>query len=472
MVKFPQSCNSKKEFLLIAAAALLSVIAMIHIEKLVHAIAPPPSISPTMQHDERNATRPVFQARRANHCPHWIDSMDAHGPDKEWHSGGWAVRQLCSQPLDTLFFVHVAPSYWKRRIHLRTTLFEEASQAAFNWTGVFFVAQDRNPLVNLWTKLEAEVAGDVVVFPYNDTYFTTVYKFVRGMRWVAEYCPRVRNIVKIDHDVSVQPFELRRYLDRNLPLKDSSIHCNMVINTAVFRDGRDPHCVPDDQLAMDTYPHYCSGMSMIMTTDTMRKLYRASKFVKSYQIDDAYVSGHLAQLANVGHEHMGRKVILHAWDVNKQRMLNRVAIFTHERSAYGNSVGWRALWELMIWREITEALDRRAFNSSNRLVDQMYRRVFNETRRVLRRMNVRRVPHQGAVKFIAAPPIPTRPMRATDFALVTPLRQLEGAAVPFAPSGRKPTMRRLQSPPRNCFSHFQITSHVSSAKSVKKNKNA
>ncbi|KAL1442415.1 hypothetical protein MTO96_030818 [Rhipicephalus appendiculatus] len=170
--------------------------------------------------------------------------MDVHGPDKNWHTGGWAVRQLCSQPLDTLFFVHVAPSYWKTRIHLRATLFEEAARAAFNWTGVFFVAQDNNSLSNLWTNLEAELMGDVVVFPYNDSYFTTAYKFVRGMRWVNEYCPKVRHIVKIDHDVGVQPFELRRYLDRYLPLKDSSIHCNTLMYTAVFRYGRRPSLRP------------------------------------------------------------------------------------------------------------------------------------------------------------------------------------------------------------------------------------
>ncbi|XP_049275443.1 acetylgalactosaminyl-O-glycosyl-glycoprotein beta-1,3-N-acetylglucosaminyltransferase-like [Rhipicephalus sanguineus] len=277
-----------------------------------------------------------------------------HGPDREWHTGGWEVRQLCGQPLDTLFFVHVAPSYWESRIHLRATLFEEAARAAFNWTGVFFVAQDKDPLVNDWTKLEAEVMGDVVVFHYNDTYFTTVYKFIRGMRWVTEYCPKVRNIVKIDHDVSVDPFELRRYLNENLPLKNSSIHCRVLKYNNVLRDGGDSHCVPEDQLPMDFYPHYCSGFSMMMTTDTMRKLYRASKFVKVYQIDDAYVSGHLALLANVGHVDIGRKVSLITWDVNTERMLNRIAIFAHERSVHGNSAGRRAQWELMIWRQMTE----------------------------------------------------------------------------------------------------------------------
>ncbi|KAL1442414.1 hypothetical protein MTO96_030817 [Rhipicephalus appendiculatus] len=217
-----------------------------------------------------------------------IDTLNGPAPGKEWHIGGWAVRQICSEPLDTLFFVHTAPSRWENRVHLRATLFEEAARTAFNWTGVFFSGEHEDSLVNNWTKLEAEVAGDVVVFPYDDTFSTILYKFVGGMRWVTKHCPNVRNIVKIDDDVGVQPFELRRYLDETLPLKNSSIHGFVFVDMDVLRHHRSNYCVPEDELAMDTYPLYCSGRAMIITMDTMRELLRASKVVKGFAIDDVY----------------------------------------------------------------------------------------------------------------------------------------------------------------------------------------
>ncbi|KAH7956444.1 hypothetical protein HPB52_009729 [Rhipicephalus sanguineus] len=383
MATFPQSCDNNKKFFLIAAISLLSVVSTIHLEKLANAIAAPPSISPIVQHDERDAPQAAFRVARANECPHKIDSRDVHGPNKDWHTGGWAVRQLCSQPVDTLFFVHAGPSHWENRINLRATLFEEAARAAFNWTGVFFIGQHVDPLVNLWTKLEAKFTGDVVIFPHPDNFSTIINKFVRGMRWVTQYCPKVRNIVKIDHDVGVQPFELRRYLDEKLPLENGSISCLVWKYARVSRDARDKHCIPVDDLPMDFYPHYCCGRAMIMTTDTMKKLYRASKFVNGYQMDDTYVSGHLAMLANVGHVDIGSNMSFDTWDVNTERMLKPNAMFTHDHSAYGNSVGRRAQWELMIWMQMTEAPGRHGFNSSYRLVDQMYRRVFHETRRAL-----------------------------------------------------------------------------------------
>ncbi|XP_070383765.1 N-acetyllactosaminide beta-1,3-N-acetylglucosaminyltransferase 3-like [Dermacentor albipictus] len=269
---------------------LSSIILMGQIRKAKVATAPHP-VHRVVEQQERRTTRPTEQVSKykaPRGCQHRIDSLDGPGPDQEWHSGGWAVRQLCSQPLDTLFFVHTAPVNWKRRAQLRATLFEEAARTAFNWTGIFFIGKHEDPLVNMWTKLEVGATGDVVMLPYNDTFFTIIHKFVGGMRWVTEYCPNVRTIVKIDDDVGVQPFQLRQYLDVELPKNNDSIHCYVWAHNDVYRDPSSKYCVPEDDLVQDVYPLYCSGRSMIMTMETMRKLFRASKFVKGYAIDDAY----------------------------------------------------------------------------------------------------------------------------------------------------------------------------------------
>ncbi|XP_049511180.1 acetylgalactosaminyl-O-glycosyl-glycoprotein beta-1,3-N-acetylglucosaminyltransferase-like [Dermacentor silvarum] len=241
-------------------------------------------------------------------CEQRLASLDWPEGGKKWHSGGWAVSQLCRKQLDTLFFVHSAPNNWKRRADLRATLFEEAACAAFNWTGVFFIGEDDDPKVNLWTRLEADVFGDIVILSYNDTFLTLTYKFLGGMRWVTEHCPNVSTIVKIDDDVGVHPFQLRRYLDETLPQKNSCIHCNVLEDNPVLRDPQDRYCIPQDEVAQDTYPLMCSGCCIIMTIDTMRKLFRASEIAKAYAIDDAYVSGHLALIANVGHVTISSKV--------------------------------------------------------------------------------------------------------------------------------------------------------------------
>ncbi|XP_075529868.1 N-acetyllactosaminide beta-1,3-N-acetylglucosaminyltransferase 3-like [Dermacentor variabilis] len=265
---------------------------MAQIRKAKISTAPHP-VHGIVEQQERRTTLPTEQLsedKAPQGCQHRIDSLDGPGPDQEWHSGGWAVRQLCSQPLDTLFFLHTAPKNCKRRAQLRATLFEEAARTAFNWTCIFFIGKHKDPLVNMWTKLEVGATGDVVMLPYNDTFFTIIHKFVGGMRWVTEYCPNVRTIVKIDDDVGVQPFQLRQYLDEELPKNNDSIHCYVLADSDVHRHPNSKYCVPEDDLVQDVYPVYCSGRSMIMTMETMRKLFRASKIVKGYAVDDAYTT--------------------------------------------------------------------------------------------------------------------------------------------------------------------------------------
>ncbi|KAH7942374.1 hypothetical protein HPB49_023514 [Dermacentor silvarum] len=374
MKVFPKRGNDRN-YLIIAVTILLSLVSVIQIKA--------PSVHRTVKQQERNTTLPTSKSLvdvRPERCDNQTYSLHGPGPVKEMYSGGWAVRHLCSQPLDTLFFVYTARKNWKLRVHLRATLFEEAARTAFNWTGVFFVEEHDDPMVNLWTKLEVEAVGDVVMLPYSDTYVSITHKYVGGMRWVTENCPNVRTIIKIDDDIGVQPFELRRYLDEKLPPKNNSIHCAVWVNTDVNRNLSSTYHISEDDLAKDRYPLYCSGHYMIMTMDIMRKLYRVSKFTKGHTIDDAYVSGYLAMFASIGHENFSSSVTLDSGD-KTLRLLKGELIFTHEYFVYENSVGRRVQWGLMLWWHLMDAPG--TFSFSDRLADKLYRLDFIETRRAL-----------------------------------------------------------------------------------------
>ncbi|KAK8759601.1 hypothetical protein V5799_002765 [Amblyomma americanum] len=123
--------------------------------------------------------------------------------------GGWAVAERCRYPLDVLVFVHASAYRWRRRATVRDTLLEEASARRFSMAGVFFVGRRFNDSeLDAWLDLEADMTGDLVVLPIEDGYRSVTPKFLAGMRWVADHCPTVKWIVKIDDDVMVEPFEV------------------------------------------------------------------------------------------------------------------------------------------------------------------------------------------------------------------------------------------------------------------------
>ncbi|KAL3226708.1 hypothetical protein MRX96_024772 [Rhipicephalus microplus] len=87
------------------------------------------------------------------------------------------------------------------------------------------------------SKEEARSVGDVVVFPFVDTYRNLTYKFVYGLKWANDNCREsVRFVVKIDDDALVNVFLLADYL-KNVtgPAAETSVHCLAWMRTPVVR---------------------------------------------------------------------------------------------------------------------------------------------------------------------------------------------------------------------------------------------
>ncbi|KAL1426320.1 hypothetical protein MTO96_003334 [Rhipicephalus appendiculatus] len=122
---------------------------------------------------------------------------------------------------------------------------------------------------------------------------------------------------------------------------------------------------------------------MILTIDTMRKLYKASAILKPHTIDDAFVTGQLALFANVGHVFINARI---EWDhPNKtELLLDGQLLFTHEYFLYGISIERRAQWGLVLWQhrmEHTTGTDN--LDLSYRFYSNMYRKDFDNMRRYL-----------------------------------------------------------------------------------------
>ncbi|XP_077548427.1 acetylgalactosaminyl-O-glycosyl-glycoprotein beta-1,3-N-acetylglucosaminyltransferase-like [Haemaphysalis longicornis] len=218
------------------------------------------------------------------------------------HRGGWAVEARCREGIDVLFFVHACSREWRRRAVLRDTLVEEAAARRFNWAAVFFVGRRaKEPLLDAWLNLEADALGDLVVFPFEDGYRTMTPKWVNGMQWVADRCPNVPVIVKLDDDVTVHPFKLSQYLQTELSREPARLHCYVLGGQPVEREPGIRYFVRTDDAPMEEYFTYCQGRAVIMTFNVMRTLLRASPKVYPHPTDDAYVTGDLALLQGIGH---------------------------------------------------------------------------------------------------------------------------------------------------------------------------
>ncbi|XP_077548428.1 N-acetyllactosaminide beta-1,3-N-acetylglucosaminyltransferase 3-like [Haemaphysalis longicornis] len=311
------------------------------------------------------------------------------------HRGGWAVEAGCREGIDVLFFVHACSREWRRRAVLRDTLVEEAAARRFNWAAVFFVGRRcKDPLLDAWLNLEADALGDLVVFPFEDGYRTVTPKWVAGMQWVADHCPNVPVIVKLDDDVTVHPFKLSQYIQTEFPREPARLHCYVSVGQPVDREPGIRFFVRTDDAPMEVYFNYCSGQAVIMTFNVMRTLLRASPKVHPHPTDDAYVTGDLALLQGIGHVDIGRLYFYEpSRESNGSCLFVGDCIFMHWQVVAGGkaieevarTLDARFYWSVLLSDRKVHAGVR--LDLSCRLKSRDYALAFQETRAVLIKRN-------------------------------------------------------------------------------------
>lgn len=240
----------------------------------------------------------------------------------------------CKRGLRTLFFIHTSPTHSSHRAALRQYL------GGFNHTLVFFVGLSADAAVRSNVSAEAKLHGDTVVLPYRDAYRNLTYKFVYGIKWTVDNCPDVKHVIKMDDDIVVNVYRLDAYL------KDSSaqdaFHCLTWHRMGVVRDKNSPWYLSKEMYRKDRFPPYCSGSAMLLPTKKLRALYMASFFVPFISVDDAYVSGELALLANISHVEINKEFTLQGkW----QKVARGEVIFAHFYREDNRLAAWKGMQE-------------------------------------------------------------------------------------------------------------------------------
>ena len=211
------------------------------------------------------------------------------------------------QPFFFLALIHSKANHFRQRQVIRQTWASQHDLIRH----VFLVGlDDRSGLeatMNVQNLLEAEHAkyGDLVQGDFIDHYRNLTLKNVMGLKWVGQYCPSVRFVLKSDDDAFVDVAQLRKFIERTWPNNGppaETLICNVHENGQVLRTGK--WAVSRDEYPSKTYPAFCSGLAYVMRPQLASKLYRASSRIPPLWVDDVYVTGLLAASVNVRHFYM------------------------------------------------------------------------------------------------------------------------------------------------------------------------
>ncbi|RXG55643.1 UDP-GalNAc:beta-1,3-N-acetylgalactosaminyltransferase 2 [Armadillidium vulgare] len=173
---------------------------------------------------------------------------------------------------------------------------------------IFLVGATNNNSLQNEIENEAKTFRDILQINYMDTYRNLTYKIMAGLSWISENCRITPWILKIDHDVMLNPFNLRKFLEKELQSNPSQ---NVIIGnckknaTKPFRFGK--WGVSQKEYPGTFYPVYTWGPAYIISRNSVDKLLIASNKTPFLSFEDIFITGILAKKAKVQLKNFERK---------------------------------------------------------------------------------------------------------------------------------------------------------------------
>lgn len=157
-----------------------------------------------------------------------------------------------------------------------------------------------------YTKQNAIVAEnrrfqDLVQGNFYESYRNLTYKHVMGHKWIAEFCPNVNFVIKMDDDIVVDLYKMKKILS-NFKWKDRDVMAGYIFkNMKPIREPYNKWFVSEKEYNSVVYPTFLSGWCYITTPEISAKIFSLSQKIPYFWIDDVYITGILAEKLNVKH---------------------------------------------------------------------------------------------------------------------------------------------------------------------------
>ncbi|XP_043078163.1 beta-1,3-galactosyltransferase 2-like [Puntigrus tetrazona] len=195
----------------------------------------------------------------------------------------------CKQDPFLVLMVPVAPHDVAARDAIRSTWGNESSVQGKAVLTLFLVGLSGGAEAQQQLEEESRQHRDLLQSDFVDSYFNLTIKTMVIMDWLATRCPQATYAMKVDSDMYINPENLMSLLlSPNTP-RENYITGYLMLDQPVVRDKSSKWYVPEELYPESRYPTYVLGMGYVFSNDIPFKIVRASKSIKPFNIEDAYV---------------------------------------------------------------------------------------------------------------------------------------------------------------------------------------
>ncbi|XP_068558804.1 beta-1,3-galactosyltransferase 2-like [Cebidichthys violaceus] len=130
---------------------------------------------------------------------------------------------------------------------------------------------------------------DLILSDFMDTYFNLTIKTMVIMDWLATRCRSAAYAMKVDSDMFLNVDNLVVMLQKPGIPKVDYLTGMLMWNRPVIRSKDSKWYVPKEMYPGPRYPTYALGMGYVFSNDLPQKFVEASKSIKPFNIEDAYI---------------------------------------------------------------------------------------------------------------------------------------------------------------------------------------
>ncbi|XP_072474685.1 UDP-GalNAc:beta-1,3-N-acetylgalactosaminyltransferase 1 [Notamacropus eugenii] len=177
---------------------------------------------------------------------------------------------------------------------------------------------------------ESILYGDIIRQDFVDTYYNLTLKTIMAFRWVAQFCPTAKYVMKADSDVFINTGNLVNYL-LTYNQSENFFTGYPLIENFSNREFFQKTYISYEEYPFRVFPPYCSGLGYVLSGDLVLRVYEMMAHVKPIRLEDVYVGITLSIL----------KVDIHLPESNDLFFLYRIRFntckFKHLIAAHGYS---------------------------------------------------------------------------------------------------------------------------------------
>ncbi|VDM40318.1 unnamed protein product [Toxocara canis] len=248
-------------------------------------------------------------------------------------------REFCPSAT-VIYIIRSHPNRHEERKRVRSTWGREMRNLLIFVLGNEYRGQIRDDI-----RDESQQNRDILLVDIVDCYRNMTLKSAAILQWISAFCNSSRFFLQGDPDSIIFHQNTLDFLEKQDEAK-AQIFGSCCFRAKVFRERGSKWAISRDVYAPSTYPTYVSGGAWIFSsTAHTRLMLEMNGWLSPYMhVDDALISGILAERANVTRVCLNTIIFAHDFKAMKNCSGKRYLAFLHNSLSY---------WQLVLRKAVT-----------------------------------------------------------------------------------------------------------------------